>query len=178
MKIIKVDPSTNLKRYAFWLTWFCFCRWTPRSLNFLRIFVLRACGAKLGSKVIVYGSCKVWLPKNLNIKDGSCLGPNTLVYNVSQVIIGANTIISQNCEICTPSHQFDNPSFDLISGNITIGSNCWIASSCFVGPNSILSDGVILGAHAVTVGRKLDVGVYIGNPAKKVRDRQCIQYLF
>ena len=154
------------------------CAWTPTYLNFWRVFILKLYGAKISQKVIIYSSVKIWSPRNLEIGANSCLGPNVNVYNVTNVTIKNNTIISQDVEICTPSHYFTKQSFDLVSAPIQIGANCWIAAGAFVGPGSKIDDGVVLGARAVTVGKNLQVGVYAGNPAKKVKEKTCIQFLF
>lgn len=178
MNYVKISTSNKIIRGMFNLTWLIFCRWTPRHFNFLRILVLRAFGAELGSNVNVYNSVKIWFPANLTVGNNSCLAPGVKIYNVSEVKIGSNTIISQETEICTPSHDFNSKGFELISAPITIGSYCWLASGAFVGPNSKIADGVVLGAKCVTSGKNLSIGVYSGNPGQKIKDKKCIQYLF
>ena len=168
----------KLYRLCFRTTWCLLCRWTPKHLNKWRILVLRLFGAKIFENVTVYSSVRIWMPSNLWIGQSSCLGPNVKIYNVSQISIGHSTIVSQDAEICTPSHDFTVPEFHLISKRISIGSNCWIAAGAFIGPGSTIENDVVLGARTVTVGQILGKGVFVGNPAKKVKDKECIQYLF
>lgn len=178
MSSVNLSISNIIYRQLFRITWLLICSWTPKYLNFLRVFILKLYGAKISKKVIIYSSVKIWSPSNLKIGADTCLGPNVNVYNVSRVAIGNNTIISQDVEVCTPSHNFTKQSFDLVSEPIQIGANCWIAAGAFVGPGSKIEDGVVLGARAVTVGQNLQVGVYAGNPAKKIKEKACIQFLF
>lgn len=175
---IKLTLFNKFYRQCFRLTWYLLCSWTPKFLNIWRILILRLFGAEIDVSATVYSSVKIWMPSNLKIGASSCLGPNVKIYNVSEVSIGFNTVISQDVEICTPSHDFTVPEFDLISENIVIGSNCWIAAGAFVGPGSEIESYVVIGARSVTVGHKLTKGVFAGNPAKKIKEKECIRYSF
>jgi putative colanic acid biosynthesis acetyltransferase WcaF len=178
MNEVNYDLRLLLKRHIFNMVWLIFCRYSPRPLNFIRVGVLRVFGAKIGPRVIVYGSSKIWWPANLEINEGSCVGPDVFLYNVSTVKIGSNTIISQGATICTPSHNFMNTNFKLISRDISIGSNCWIAMNAFVCPEVDICDGVILGARSVATHELMTPGIYLGNPAQLVKEKKCIQFSF
>ena len=47
---------------------------SPRSFFAWRSFLLRLFGAKIGKKVHIYPSVKIYLPWNLEIGDFSCIG--------------------------------------------------------------------------------------------------------
>jgi putative colanic acid biosynthesis acetyltransferase WcaF len=173
-----VGLLNKIERCAFLTTWFLLCRWSPKFFNRWRVLILNIFGADIHPTVMIYSSARIWLPRNLQINCKSCLGPNVFVYNVDKVQIGKQTIISQFTEICTASHDYNTNDFALVSAPVEIGSNCWIASGAFVGPNSRLDDGVVLGARSVASGKTLEIGVYGGNPAVKIKEKECIQYLF
>ena len=54
----------------------------PRSFFSWRSFLLRLFGAKIGRKVHIYPSVKIYLPWNLEIDDYSCIGEWSLIYNL------------------------------------------------------------------------------------------------
>ena len=147
-------------------------------LNKWRILILRLFGAKINKNVVVYSSVKFWRPGNLEIGSGSCLGPRVNIYNTAKITIGQNTIVSQDTEICTASHDISSVNFDLITDSITIGSCCWLGAKVFIGPGVRINDHCILGACTVCFQKEVEAGVHIGNPIYKLRESPCTQFLF
>lgn len=92
----------------------------------------------------------------------------------NETIIGDNTNIQEHCMI----HGKNT----IIGNNVTIGHNALvhgarIRDNVLVGMGAIvldnveISDWTIIGAGSlVPPGKKLESGLYVGNPAKKVRD--------
>ena len=80
-------------------------------------------------------------------------------------------VISQDAVLCAGAHDIDRPELPLVVKPIEIGREAWIASGAFIGPGVTVGEGAVLGARAVAFRDLEPWGVYIGNPARKVRDR-------
>lgn len=101
----------------------------------------------------------------------SCLANDVDCYCVAAIELGAHAIVSQYSYLCTASHDYESPNFDLVSAPILIGSRAWLAAGVFVGPGVTIGEGSVCGAHSVVLK---DVGpwaVAAGNPAKVFKPR-------
>lgn len=94
-------------------------------------------------------------------------------YIAHNVTIGTNTavhasaIVENDCQI--GSNCF-------ISLNSFTGSKSSISDNCFIGPNAALRDKITVGANtivgmgSIVTGNCDEKSVYVGNPAKKIRE--------
>ena len=139
--------------------------------NFLKIFILKLFGAKVGMSLVIKPWVKIKLPWKLRIGDNVWLGENCWIDNISPVTIGNNCCISQGALLITGNHDYSKISFNLISKEINIEEGCW------VGANSIVTGGVTMNSHAVlsigsSTSKDLDAYmIYRGNPAEKIKKR-------
>jgi len=164
--------GNRLTRVVWMLAWLVLCRFTPPPLHGWRRLVLRAFGAKVARGARVHASASVWLPANLELGEHALIGPGVRLYNQGRIVIGARTVVSQRAHICASTHDVRDPLFQLVLRPVTIGEQCWIAAEAFVGPGVSMHDRSVLGARgALFEDAKVD-GVYSGNPAKFVKDRQ------
>lgn len=165
-------PSTRDKLFrAIWrISWAVLFRPSPTPLHSWRRVLLRLFGATIGHGVRIYPACRIWAPWNLTVGAGATIGPATL-YNVAEMVICGNAIISQGAHLCTASHNFDSPTFDLIKGPIYIGENAWVAADAFVGPGVNIGESAVISARAVVVRHVDPRDVMAGNPARTVRHR-------
>jgi putative colanic acid biosynthesis acetyltransferase WcaF len=137
----------------------------------LKVFILRLFGAKIGKNVIIKPNVNIKYPWRLFIDDNTWIGESVWIDNLDNVIIGKNACISQGALLLNGNHNYKKTSFDLIIKPITIKDGAWI------GAKSVVTQGVIVGQHAVlTVGSVAsnnldDYGIYKGNPAIKVKTR-------
>ena len=88
-----------------------------------------------------------------------------------KIYIGKGTYIASNVGLITTNHDIYNPDNHVQSKNIILGEKCWI------GMNSVILPGVILGPHTVVgagavVTKSFEEGycVIAGNPARKIKD--------
>jgi putative colanic acid biosynthesis acetyltransferase WcaF len=73
--------------------------------------------------------------------------------------------------LCAGSNDISDPDFQLVAAPISIGSNVWIATEAFLGPGTTIGDSAVVGARACLFGAAEPSGVYVGNPAKKLKER-------
>jgi putative colanic acid biosynthesis acetyltransferase WcaF len=80
-------------------------------------------------------------------------------------------VVSQKCYICTGSHDFTSPTFDIFAKKITIGNGVWLASDVFVAPGITIGNGVVVGVRSTVLHGLPEGMVYYGNPAKPIKPR-------
>ena len=164
--------GNRLHRAAWRLTWLMLAAWTPPPLSRWRCALLRLFGANIEPGAKVYGSIRVWLPRNLHLGRDASLGPGVECYNMARISIGDRTVISQRAFLCGGTHDTSDPTFQLRALPITIGSDVWIASEAFVGPGVNVGDGCVVGARACAFSDLSAWTVYRGNPALAIKTRR------
>lgn len=89
----------------------------------------------------------------------------------AKIIIGKGCWIAKNVGIITSNHDFDNLEMHCRGRDVILGERCW------VGMNSMILPGVILGPHTVVgagsvVTKSFPMGnvIIAGNPARVIRD--------
>lgn len=163
--------GSAVKVQLWWLVQATLFAASPQFLYGWRRFLLRLFGASIGAGVLVRPSAKCVYPWKLSIGDHSWIGDDVSLYTLGEIEIGAHTVISQNCYICTGSHDTSSPTFDIFSRKITIGSGAWLASDVFVAPGVTIGDGTVVGARS-TVLHDLPAGmICFGTPAKPIKPR-------
>lgn len=153
-------------------TWCILCSWTPKPLNFWRLFVLRIFGAKLTGTPFVHQRARIQIPWNLHMEHRACLGDRTNAYSLGVIEVCEAATVAQEAYLCTGSHDFTKSSLPLIVGKITIGANSFVGARAMVLPGVNIGEGAIVGAMSV-VCKDVDANsVVAGNPAKPIRSQK------
>lgn len=154
-----------------WLVQATLFRMSPQVLYGWRRWLLRLFGAKIGKKVLIRPTVKITYPWKLSIGDYAWVGDDAVLYTLGQIEIGAHAVISMRSYICTGSHDYQLPEFDIFAKPIRIGEQAWIATDVFVAPGVEIGAGTVVGARS-SVFSSLPRGVIaMGNPARAVRQR-------
>lgn len=136
-----------------------------------KVFLLRAFGAHIGKNVMIKPCVNIKYPWFLIIGNDTWIGENVWIDNLVMINIGSNVCLSQGAVLLTGSHNYKKPTFDLITGSITLENGVWI------GAQAIVNQGITIASHAMlTAGsvanKNLDAyTIYQGNPAIKIRSR-------
>ena len=146
-------------------------RLCPLSLSPLKRVVLRIFGARIGCNVTIKPQVKITFPWKLEMGDHVWLGEECWLLNLERITIGNNVCISQRAFLCTGSHNYKSPSFDLIVKPITLEDGSWIGAGAWVGPGVTAGVQSILTAGSVTTKDLEPGGIYRGNPAVFLRPR-------
>ncbi len=137
-----------------------------------RRMLLKVFGATIGPRVVLKPGIRVKFPWRLTIDENSWIGEDGWIDNLAEVRIGANCCVSQGAYLCTGSHDWSAPGFDLITRPITLEPGAWIAARAIVGPGVTAGRGSVLGMGS-TATRDLDPWtVYAGVPAVAIRRRE------
>lgn len=126
--------------------------------------------------------------KNSKGKFATIISPTAYVSKYSEIGVGTvimhkvvtniNSKIGDNCIINTGAiieHDVKIGNHNHISTNSTINGECEIGNNCFIGSSSVLKhctkicDDVLVGAGSVVVKNVIEEGIYVGNPARKIR---------
>ena len=159
-------------RLVWGMAWLLLARFTPPPMFAWRRLVLRSFGAKIAPGARVHASAIIWLPANLELGSNCLIGPRVRLYNQGQITVGARSVISQGAHLCASSHDVSDPHFQLVLRPISVGSGCWVAAEAFVGPGATIGDGAVLGARGALFGNAEAKGIYRGNPAVWIKQRQ------
>lgn len=164
---------SNRGKRALWnIVWVIAASWTPKFMSRWRRFLLILFGAKMGWPTDVRGSARIWYPPLLEMHDGALIAERVICYNQAKITIGKSALVSQGAYLCAGTHDVDDPNFQLVQKPITIGEAAWIAAEAFVGPGVFINEGAVLGARSCAFSDLEKYSVYIGNPARKIRERK------
>lgn len=128
----------------------------------------------LGNKCQINPFVVLW-PTKLIIGDNTQVNPGTSIYG--NVFIGTNVMIAPNCMIAGGNHNFSNLEIPMIlqgsnEKGIVIEDDVWI------GANSIIVDGVLIGHGAIVAAGSVVVkdvnpfSIVAGVPAVQIKTRK------
>jgi putative colanic acid biosynthesis acetyltransferase WcaF len=167
--------KNRLTRATWIIVWLVLARWTPQPLHKWRIFLLRLFGAKVSWSCKIYSSTSIWLPAHLQMKPQAILGPRVICYNQAPISLGMRAIVSQGAHLCSGTHDFDRPEFQLKTFPIKIEENAWVCADAFIGPGVTVEKGAVLGARGVAFKDLPAWTVAVGNPASFIKNRSKIE---
>src|SRR5437867_1941088 len=154
---------------AIWnICWLSLYRFSPVALHGWRRLLLRCFGARIASGAKPYPRARVWAPWNLTMREQSCLANDVDCYCVDRIELERGAIVSQYAYLCSASHDFRSPDFDLVTAPIRIGAGSWIAARVFIGPGVSIGPRSVVAACSVVVRDVPSDIVVAGNPARMV----------
>ncbi len=78
-----------------------------------RVWLLRMFGARIGEAVLIRPTVRVTYPWKVSIGDRSWIGDDVVLYSLGQIVVGADSVISQRSYICTGTHDYTDTSFQI-----------------------------------------------------------------
>lgn len=149
--------------------WILLSSWLPGS-SFRRL-ILRLFGAHIGQGVVIKQGVRVKFPWRLSVGDDSWIGEDVWIDNLADVVIGKNCCLSQGAYLCTGSHDWTSPTFDLLVKPIAVGEGAWIAAGAAVGPGVTIGQGAVLSLGSVATADLNAWSIYSGSPASFQKER-------
>lgn len=137
----------------------------------IKTALLRLFGAHIEKGVVIKPRVNIKYPWNLHIAKNAWIGEQVWIDNLVMITIGANVCLSQGAMLITGSHNYKKPTFDLITGSITLAEGVWIGAGAIVNQNITASSHAVLTAGSVANNNLEAYCVYQGNPAVKIRER-------
>ena len=179
--IVDNNPWVDLREYdQSWYDrgrpgWYVLLWWLIQSIAFplslhnangFRCWLLRRFGAKIGKQVIIRPTALFTYPWKVEIVDYSWVGDDVVFYSLEIIKIGSQSVISQKSYLCTGSHDFRDPTFNLIVKPITIGNGVWVATDCFIAPGVKIASNAVIGARSSVFKHIPAAMVAWGSPCK------------
>lgn len=164
--------SNRLYRLSWSVVWLLCASWTPVPFHGWRRVLLRIFGARIASTAGVYPSARIWSPANLKMGEFAFIGPRVQVYSMAMITFAPYSLASQGAHLCTGTHDVEDVNFQLQAWPISIGFRAWIAAEAFVGPGVRVGEGAVLGARSCAFRDLNPWTVYVGNPARPLKERR------
>lgn len=107
------------------------------------------------------------------------MGKNSSVNYKAFFDLGDNIIIQENCEISfnvtfiNSSHNIGGNLYRAGNGThqpILICNGCWIGANVTIMPGVTIGEGCVIGAGALVIKDCKPNGLYVGVPAKRIKD--------
>ena len=131
----------------------------------LRVAILRLFGAQIGDRVVIRSNVNITFPWRLILGNDVWIGEEVLILSLASVVIESDVCISNRTFLCTGSHRFKSPGFDLITKPIKVKSGSWIAAQAFIAPGMEIGCDCMVCAGSVVL-KSIPSGVTVrGNPA-------------
>ena len=167
-----LDRSASAVKESLWLlVSLLVFRLCPFSFSALKRTLLRIFGARVGKNVVIKPNVQITFPWKLTLGDHVWLGEGAWLLNLAPVSIESHVCISQRAFLCTGSHDYKSPSFELIVKPIVVERGAWVGAGAWVGPGVRIHSHAVLTANSVA-SRDLEAfGVYQGNPSVMARRR-------
>lgn len=154
-----------------WLVQSTLFSMSPQFMYGWRNFLLRAFGAQIGKGVVIRPSVRITYPWKLKVGDHSWVGDNAELYSLGEIRIGNNAVISQRSYLCTGSHDYTKPEFDIYALPVVIEDEAWVATDVYVAPGVTIGRGAVIGARSSVFSDMPECMICFGSPAKPVKPR-------
>lgn len=188
--ILDASPLVDLRKYNSSKYdrgrpgWYVLLWWLVQAITFplslhtfnsFRCWLLRLFGAKVGTGVVIRPTARFTYPWKVEIGDYSWIGDNVVFYSLELIAIGSHCVISQECYLCTGSHDLEDAAFALCTAPIMIGNGVWVATDCFIAPGVCIGANTVIGAKSSVFKNIPAQQVCWGTPALPKYQRQVRQ---
>ncbi len=144
--------------------------WTIRKLCY-RVF-----GMKIGKNARIGIGTYVIRPRRIVIGDRTVINQNCYLDARGGLTIGQDVSISIGTQFISATHDPDSETFAYKEGAIEVKDNVWTGANAIILNDTVLEKGSIIGAGCVFKGKSVQDGIYVGNPAKLLRNRGASDY--
>ncbi len=138
----------------------------------LRLVALAVYGLDVTRSTSVGPNCFFGGPA-IRIGEFSTLNAGCFIDNVDRVDIGNHVAIGAQVTILTGAHEIGHGGHragPLSSGPVTIEDGCWLGARVVILPDVTIGRGCVVGAGAVVTRDCQPNGLYVGVPARRIRE--------
>ena len=138
----------------------------------IRDIILMPLLGSRGKSVEICRSVEFTDPRKIHIGYNSTINKNVLLDGRGgQIIIGNCVDIAQECNIWTLQHDYNDPDYSAIGGNVIIEDYVWLASRVTILPGVRIGRGAVIATGAVVTKDVPSYAIMGGVPAKKIGER-------
>jgi putative colanic acid biosynthesis acetyltransferase WcaF len=142
----------------------------------LKRSTLRLFGARVGNAVLIKPGVHIKYPWRLTIGENCWLGERCWIDNMEDVVLGNNVVVSQGAYLCTGNHDWSDPGMGLTPLPITMEDGVWVGAFSRIAPGRVVRHGTVVALGSVLLEDTEPNGIYAGNPARRVGQRQIREY--
>lgn len=137
--------------------------------------------AELDDNCIIYDYTFIDAQKSFKLGKYSEITWHVLVEGASFVHIGDRCFIGPGTKILGSTYKFDGyysvqhlpeGASEVRYGGVTIKDDAYIGANCIIMPGVTIGEGALVGAGSFVNKDVEPWSIYIGSPAKKIRDRE------
>ncbi|MEY2411130.1 MAG: putative colanic acid biosynthesis acetyltransferase WcaF, partial [Verrucomicrobiota bacterium] len=125
----------------------------------------------------VHNSARIDCPWNLEMGERASVGEDAWVYALDKVVINDEACVGQRVFLLTGTHDFQDPTFPLVTRPIVVGYGCWVAVGAIVLPGVKIGSLSVVGAGSVVTRDLPEQMVCAGNPCRPIKRREFKQPL-
>lgn len=134
-----------------------------------------------GKDLRIHGRCTLIYPHLLEIGDYVRIGNNCYFFCIGNIKIGNNVQFSRDVVIYASNHNYEGDTIPydtsyLPKASVVIEDNVWIGMGASILPGVRIGEGAIIGMNAVISKDVEKYAIVVGNPQKKVGERDIIKY--
>ena len=113
----------------------------------------------------------------INIADSVYIGTGTSLFGHMGLEIGDHALLAQNITLTPYSHNFSDPSSNIITQGghcekVIIGRDSYIGMNVSILYSGSIGEGSVIGSGAVVVKSIPPYSVAVGNPARVIKSRK------
>ena len=136
-----------------------------------RNFWYRLSGIKMGKGSTFHMRARFFLPKNIEIGEGTIIGDNAFLDGRAKIKIGKQVDIASSVMIYNSEHDLSDPTFKAIEEPVTIGNYVFIGPRVIIMPGVTIGDGAVVAGGAVVTKDVAANSIVGGVPAKEIGQR-------
>ncbi|MCE5291324.1 MAG: acyltransferase [Nocardiaceae bacterium] len=167
VRLISVGDFRQQQHFWVWLAN------TPLVGGFARARVLRRAGVAADKQVLISHGFVISGEEKVVIGEGSFINCGCYFDTVAEVRLGRKVFVADHVRFLTTTHAFGGPDRRAGAGiakPVLVGDGTWIGSGTVIMPGVTIGEGCIIGANSLITKDCEPNGIYVGSPAKRVRD--------
>lgn len=141
----------------------------------IRKFFYFISGLKLGRGATFHMGARFFLPKNIEIGEGTIVGDHAFFDGRAKIKIGKQVDIASQVMIYNSEHDLADPTFKAIEEPVTIGDFVFIGPRAIIMPGVTISNGAVVAGGAVVTKDVPENAIVGGVPAKIIGERSLKQ---
>ena len=142
----------------------------------IRYILVKSLAKNCGDNVSIHPNVYLLEVSNMEIGDNVSIHPMCYIDGKGGIAIGSNVSIAHGVTIMSTNHKYDDLDTPikyqgLSLNKVTIDSNVWVGSKATILNGINVRNGCVIGANSILTKNTIVNGVYVGNPAKLLRER-------
>lgn len=139
----------------------------------LRTTLMRKVGFNMSKKACIWAGA-ILRSKRISIDEGVFINVGFFHDGYDELTIMKNVRIGQFVRILTATHDIgpheQRGLIEVVGKPVVIRPGCWIGAGVTILPGVTIAEGCVIGTNALVTKSTEPDGLYLGNPARRVRD--------